>query len=177
MEHRTLLSGLISARGVLRVAGVALLLVTPALCSGEDRCPWMTEGSASGLLETEAVVAFTPAAGNQPAVCRFTSDGSGAKRILRISVEIASDAHARFMAVSQVCGRDGMELKAIGNEARACAVEDADGGKGERAVGRVRDQVFVVDIESNIKNDPVLTRDALRSKINAAAEQVAGNLY
>jgi hypothetical protein len=134
----------------------------------------MNEATASGLLESDAVVAFTPAAGGQPAVCVFTSDAQGVKRILRIAVEVTPDAHARVMAATQACGRDGMPLKAIGNEAIACVADDR---KGERAVGRVRDQAFTIDIGSSVKNDAALTRDSLKSKIYTASEQVAGNLF
>jgi hypothetical protein len=137
----------------------------------------MTEGTASGLLESDAVGAFTPAAGAQPAMCAFISGAPGARRILRISVEVTPEAHARVAAAAQTCGREGTPLKAIGNETVACPVDDPEGGIGERAVGRVRDQVFTIDIQSGVKNDPVLRRDALKSKISTAAEQVAGNLF
>lgn len=177
MERRLLRNGFIPVHAALRLAGAALLLAAPALCRAANNCPWMNEGTASGLLESDAVGAFMPAAGAQPAVCVFTSDAQGTRRALRISVEVAPDAHARFVAAAQDCGRDGAPLKAIGNEAVACVPGDRKDETGERAVGRVRDQVFVIDIESDHKNDRGLTRDALRSKIYTAAEQVAGNLF
>lgn len=164
-------------RATLRLAVLAPLLIAPVLCRAANNCPWLTEATASGLLESDAVGAFTAPAGGQPALCVFTSDAQGARRILRLEVEVTPDAHDHVMAASQACGRDGAALKAIGNEAVACATSDRKGETGERAVGRVRDQAFVITIESSVKNDPVLTRDALKGKIYTAAEQVAGNLY
>ena len=77
----------------------------------------------------------------------------------------------------QSCGADVSPLKAIGNEATACAADDRKGVMGERVVGRVRDQVFTIAISSTLKNDPILTREALKTRIYTAAEQVAGNLF
>lgn len=65
------------------------------------------------------------------------------------------------------CASPTAALKAIGNEAFACAI----GGKTEQAVGRVRDQIFIITISANDKPD------VLREKVRLAAEQVAGNLY
>jgi hypothetical protein len=169
--------GFLGAAATPRFFFLALLLVAPALCRAADRCPWLTAGTASGLLDSDAVGTFAAAAAGQPAVCVFTSDAQGAKRTLRITVETTPDAHARVMAASQACGRDQTPLKAIGNEAVACAADDRNSQAGERAVGRVRDQVFTIEIESSVKNDADLTRDALKEKIYTAAEQVAGNLF
>jgi hypothetical protein len=156
---------------------LAMLLGTPALGHAADRCPWMTAGSASGLLEAEAAGEFTASAGEKPAICVFTSEAKAMKRILRISVEVTPDAHARVLAASEACGREGLPLKAIGNEAVACPTGDTGAETGERVVGRVRDQVFTIEIESSNRDDALLSREALKSKILAAAEQVAGNLF
>lgn len=68
-------------------------------------------------------------------------------------------------------------LNAIGNEAVYCAADLRRGELGERAIGRVRDQVFTIDMNSTLKDDPILTREALKTRIYTAAEQVAGNLF
>jgi hypothetical protein len=101
----------------------------------------------------------------------------GGKRTLRITVEIAADPHARLAAIEQGCGADAAPLKAIGNEALICAADDRKAGIGERVLGRVRDQVFTITIVSTLKNDPILSRDILKTRIYTAAEQVAGNLF
>jgi hypothetical protein len=68
-------------------------------------------------------------------------------------------------------------LPAIGNEALICGVGPRRKRSGERAVGRVRDQVFTITLSSSLKNDMVLNKDELRIKINMAAGQVAVNLF
>jgi hypothetical protein len=165
-------------RTALRMAMLAAVLIAWARPSkASNDCPWMNEATASGLLGGDAVGAFTDAAAGQPAVCTFTYDGQGAKRTLRITVEVTPDAHARVMAAAQSCGSAASPMKAIGNEAMSCAADDRKGGPGERMMGRVRDQAFTVTIASTLKNDPELTRDALKAKIYTAAEQVSGNLF
>lgn len=160
-------------------AALALLtvLIFPAASHAAKDCAWMTEATASGLLGSDAVGAFTKAASGQPAVCLFTSDSQGVKRTLRITVEIVQDAHARVGAASQNCGSSPTSLKAIGNEAFACPSDERKGVIGERATGRVRDQFFTIAIASTAKDDPILTRQALETRIYTAAEQVAGNLF
>ena len=48
---------------------------------------------------------------------------------------------------------------------------------GEQVIGRVRDQVFTVTITTSARNDPSMSRDALREKTRNIAEQVAGALF
>lgn len=158
------------------VLGLCVLLA-PAASRASNNCPWMNEATASGLLGGDAMGEFTPAAAGQAAVCLFTYDSPGAKRILRIMVETSADAHERVTAAAETCGRDADALKAIGNEAVECAADERKGGMGESAVGRVRDQVFTIAIGSSLKSDPILPRDALKARIRTAAEQVAGNLF
>jgi hypothetical protein len=160
------------------------MLIVPAVClaglptvaHAANNCDWMNEATASGLLGGDAVGDVSAAAG-EPTVCTFTQMTAGVKRTLRITVEIAADAHARVGVLAQSCGADAAPIKAIGNEALVCAADDRKAGLGERVVGRVRDQVFTITIASSLKNDPVLNRDALKSRIYTAAEQVAGNLF
>jgi hypothetical protein len=94
-----------------------------------------------------------------------------------VTVEIAGDPHARLGLIAQTCGADAAALRAIGNEALICAANEQKNQMGERVVGRVRDQVFTITIDTTLKNDPVLTRDELKARIYTAAEQVSGNLF
>jgi len=153
------------------------LFGTPSIAHAANNCAWLNEATASGLLGGDAVGEVTAAVPGQPTVCTFTQMTDGGKRTLRITVEIAADAHTRLAAVEQGCGADAAPLKAIGNEALVCAADDRKTGMGERVVGRVRDQVFTITIISTFKNDPILTRDILKTKIYSAAEQVSGNLF
>ena len=171
----------VARKRVLRILSLALLafclIGMPARARAANNCAWINEATASGLLGGEAVGEVSEAVAGQPTVCTFTRISEGVKRVLRVTVEVAADAHARLTAIAQSCGADVAQLKAIGNEALVCAVEEPRAGMGERVVGRVRDQVFTITIGSSLKNDPILTRDVLKSRIYTAAEQVAGNLF
>jgi hypothetical protein len=81
------------------------------------------------------------------------------------------------MQLEAGCGPNPASLKAIGNEAIACVADKAINGRGARAAGRVRDRVFEILITTMRKDDPIITRDALRIRINTAAEQVSVNLF
>jgi hypothetical protein len=150
----------------------------PTAAMAANNCAWINDATASGLLGGDAAADVTaPAAAGEPTVCTFTQMSAGVKRTLRIAVEISTDAHARVGAIAQSCGSGAFPLKAIGNEAVACPVDSKKEGLSERAVGRVRDQVFTITIGSTQNNDPILTREALKARIYTAAEQVAGNLF
>jgi hypothetical protein len=159
------------------VAFLLCLLAFAPAARADNNCAWLNEATASGLLGGDAVGDSPGAVAGQPTVCTFTQQSGAVKRILRIVVEIAPDPHARVNAIAQICGTDVFSLKAIGNEAVACAADDRKAGLGERVVGRVRDQVFTITITSSLKGDPTLTRDALKARIYTAAEQVAGDLF
>jgi hypothetical protein len=162
----------------LNIAMVAVCLIcAPSLARAANNCKWINEATSGGLLGGDAVGEVTPVVPGQPTVCTFTQMTDGGKRTLRVSVEIATDPHARLAAIEQSCGADATSLKAIGNEALICAADDRKTGMGERVVGRIRNQVFTITMTTTLKNDPILTRDILKSKIYTAAEQVSGNLF
>jgi hypothetical protein len=156
----------------------AMSLIMAATACAENNCPWMNEATASDLVGGgDAVGAFAAAQGKS-AVCTFTEHDRKAMRTLQISVELAGDPHASFLStVQQGCRSTSAPLKAIGNEAVTCTIDRHKAGMGERALGRVRDQVFVVTISTTLKDDPILTSAVLKMKIGTAAEQVAGNLF
>lgn len=159
------------------VAALLCLVGLPSAAHAANDCPWLTEATASGLIGAEAVGSFSAASGAQPAVCTFVQKGDGTTRTLTITLELATDAHTRMTSIAQACGAGAATLNAIGNEAVYCAADLRRGELGERAIGRVRNQVFTIDINSTMKDDPILTRDALKARIYTAAEQVAGNLF
>jgi hypothetical protein len=166
-----------SMSGKLGLALLGMCLIgLPARAMAANNCAWINESTASGLLGGEAVGEVSAATG-QPTVCTFTQQGAGVKRTLRVTVEIAAEPHARLEVVAQICGADQSPIKAIGNEAMVCAADDRKVGPGERVVGRVRDQVFTITIATTLKNDTILTREALKARIYTAAEQDAGNLF
>jgi hypothetical protein len=167
-------------RSMRMLAGLALVLCVTGLprpAHAANHCPWLTEATASGLIGAEAMGSFTAASGTQPAVCTFEQKGDGMVRSLTITVEVATEPHVRMASIAQACGAGAAPLNAIGNEAVYCAADLRRGELGERAIGRVRDQVFTIDMNSTLKDDPILTREALKTRIYTAAEQVAGNLF
>ena len=154
------------------------LLVMPIAARAENNCPWMNEATASDLVGGGAIGTYI-AEKDKSAVCTFTEHSGKAIRTLQISVEVASDPHQRFLsAAKDGCGSNSqMPLQATGNEAVICALNSHRKMVGQRALGRVRDQIFIMTLSTSIKDDPTLTPAMLKMKISTAAEQVAGNLY
>jgi hypothetical protein len=135
------------------ILAIAFCLHAPA----EDRCAWLNAATAAGVLGGE--VHMTVAQGS----CEFVRQDTS----LRIEV-VATDApHAK-------CGSKAEQLKAIGNEAQACAYEGKPGWMAEQVVGRVRDQAFLVRISAK---DQSAAPKILREKARKVAEQVAGILF
>jgi hypothetical protein len=156
---------------------LAVVVCGAAVCQAKNNCAWINEATASGLLGGEAVGEFTEASLDRPAICTFTEKDAAATRTLRITVQVAADVGAGFRAAAQACGADATPIQAIGNQAVICAADDRKGALGERVVGRVRNQIFTITLGTSIKADLLLTREALKSRIYTAAEQVSGNLF
>ncbi len=78
---------------------------------------------------------------------------------------------------SKRCITTSEPLRAIGNEAIACAWDERRNLYSARVIGRVRNQVFTITLSTTQKNDPILPREMLRTRILIVAEQVSGNLY
>jgi hypothetical protein len=177
-KSRVRMASLSAFRQVLQLSLVAASLVAvPNFCHAANNCPWITEATASGLLGGDATGSFSPASPSQPAVCTFVQSMAGGTHTLRIAVEQTPDFLARLESEYKECGTEPSPLTAIGNEARICDADDRQKLFAERVVGRVRDQVFTITISSTIKHDSILNRDALKTRIYTAAEQVAGNLF
>lgn len=163
---------------LLHNAGWCLVLFAAAVpAHAANDCPWLNEATASGLLGGAAVGAFQAASPQHPAICTFTERIDDAARTLQIQVETGSDFAARLKSLETSCGSDIAQMPAIGNEAVSCTVHDPGKRTAERVIGRVRDQVFLIQIDSSLKKDPILTRDNLITRIHSAAEEVSGNLF
>jgi hypothetical protein len=154
-----------------------VLLCVPAVTNAANKCPWINEATASGLLGGAAEGLYSPAATGQPAACTFTQASAEVTRTLRITVALAADPHAQLNTIAQTCGTDAVPIKAIGNEAMICTSHGRKGATGERIIGRVRNQVFTILIGTTLKNDPILSLYALKTNVLTAAEQVSGNLF
>jgi hypothetical protein len=123
----------------------------------------MNAATAGGLLGGEASATFAPAGNDQSSgVCSFARVGDP-KINLRIEVTVMKSVKAEFRSFLDKCRSDVKPLKAIGNEAVVCAWD-----VGERVVGRVRDQAFVITLTAP---------DVNVEKMREAAETVSGNLF
>jgi len=140
---------------------LALLAVCLPAMAAEDQCPWLNAATAGGVLGGAVRVTVTPAS------CEFVRQTAGHEAVLRIEVGAASAPHAQ-------CESHAESLKAIGNEAQACAWHGKDGWIAEQVVGRVRDQAFLVRVSTN---DPSAAPKTLSEKARNVAEQVAGFLF
>lgn len=130
----------------------------------------------SGAGPTSADPAATKYSGNgiDDADCTFVRQSGLRGGELHIDVRTMSEPAKEFAAFTARCGANGTPLKAIGNEAIACSLNDKAGRLFEQVVGRVRDRAFVIRL--SIK-DRLIPQDAVREKARKVAEQVAGNLF
>jgi hypothetical protein len=188
------------ARLILAVSVISL----PLLGHAEENCLWLNAATAGGVLggiatmsvsrvsakpsNTRAANAISgsgPTSADPSAAkysgngiddedCVFVRQSGPITGELHIDVRTMSEPAKEFMAFTARCGTNGTPLKAIGNEATACSMNDKSGRLVEQVVGRVRDRAFVIRL--SIK-DPVITQDAIREKARKVADQVAGNLF
>lgn len=154
------------------------LLGAASVAHAANDCPWINETTASSLLGGDATGVYKAGSEGKPAVCTFTqAKAQGGQRTLEVTIEVVTDPQGRLTQSEHQCGPDAAPLHAIGNQAIFCAADDRPDVRGERAIGRVRDQLFTISLQTSVKDDPVLNREALKSRIYIAAEQVAGSLF
>ena len=137
---------------------IFVFVILAASSQAEETCPWLNAATAGGVLGGPVQTQTAAHA------CIFESRHGE----LRIQVETIAASHP------DRCSGAAEQLKAIGNEAAACAVESKDGRMAEQVAGRVRDQAFVIMIATD---DRSVSRNLLRDKARKVAEQVAGNLF
>jgi hypothetical protein len=154
--------------------GLATLM--PVVSYGQAKCPWLNEATARGILGGP-VTATASISQRGEGVCEFSRQQGAAVHQLRVSVNLINDIPKQFPTYLAQCPPKSTSLRAIGNEAVTCAIEGKADRYGQRIVGRVRDQAFVVTITSSAQNDPSLPQDACRDKANLTAEQIAGILF
>lgn len=134
-------------------------------------CPVMNTATAGGALGGEVQATVARAEKNPSYTCQFKR--AEYELTIEVSTLSAADQFARFANGACQGGREVAPLKAIGNESIACSL-----GKGgqivEKAVGRVRNQTFVIRFSAT--NNAADTK-SIRSKTIELAEQVAGYLF
>ena len=154
--------------------GLALLM--PAICHAQAKCPWINEATARGILG--GAVTATATVNDQGAgVCSFLRRQGFVVNELHISVDIMTDIPKQFPTFLAQCPPNSAPLRAIGNEAVTCSTEGKGEPFAEKVVSRVRNQAFVVSVNSSVQDDPSMTQQMRRQKANLIAEQVAGILF
>lgn len=186
----------------LILLGMAISL--SLLCRAEESCLWLNAATAGGILGGAATMSVSrvsakpsntrsanaisgagptsadPSAtkysgtGIDDADCSFVRQSGSTGGELHIDVRTMNEPAKEFASFTARCGTNGTPLKAVGNEAIACSLNDKSGRLFQQVVGRVRDRAFVIRL--SIK-DPLITPDAVREKARKVAEQVAGNLF
>src|ERR1700722_6406127 len=157
--------------------GVGLLL--PAICQAAEMCPWLNAATAGGVLGGAVDMTVTRRdssrdSSKDDANCDFVRKRGAVLYELRIEVQTMGEAVKEFGSFRSRCGSDARPLKAIGNEALACSVDDKSGHRTAQVVSRGRDRAFIVRVTTT---DSAITPDALIEKARGMAEQVAGNLF
>jgi hypothetical protein len=154
--------------------GLALLL--PTMSCAQTKCPWLTGPTARGVLggPVKATVTLTE---KRDGACEFSRQEGALVLELRISVEIMTDIPKQFPAHLAQCPTNSQPVRAIGNEAVSCSVQDHNDKYVEKIVSRVRDQAFVVTLSCSGPSDAGMTAQARSEKAHLVAEQVAGILF
>jgi len=151
-------------------------MLTPAVCHGQVKCPWINEATARGILGG-AVTVTANVSVQGDGVCKFSRQQGTVVHQLRVSVDIMTDIPRQFPKYLAQCAPNSTPLRAIGNEAVMCSMQGKGDQYAERVVGRVRNQAFVVSVSSSVQDDPTMTQQMRREKANLVAEQVAGILF
>jgi hypothetical protein len=161
-------------RSIILLLGLAMLMAT--MCHGQVKCPWINEATAAGILGG-AVTVTADVSKQGDGVCEFSRQQGSVVHQLRVSVGTMTDIPKQFSTYLAQCPPKSGPVRAIGNEAVRCSVQEKADQYAERVVGRVRDQAFVVSVSSSVQNDPAMTQEMRRENANLVAEQVAGILF
>jgi hypothetical protein len=129
----------------------------------QTACPWLTQGSASGLLGGDVSIKVD-----------VSDTGEGSCKFLRPhdSLEILVSK-----AALASCPKGSIALKGIGNQAARCEASGSHSGGVDMISGRVRDLHFTVTRTAHGQKRPVKLPDAQQDALEQIAEQVAGNLF
>lgn len=151
------------------------LLSTPGHCRANETCPWLNEATAAGFLDGSVTSIVTyPHKDKNDANCGFIHRDGAIVTTLQIEVETMSTPPTQFQSYLAECGPNPEPVRAIGNEAVACSLEEKKGNFTDFVVGRVRDRVFVVRIRAK-GDESERAKFAVRAR--KIAEQVAGILF
>jgi len=129
--------------------------------------------SSAGPTSASAAGTSYGKAGMDDSDCDFNLQPGPIAGRIRIEVRTLMEPKKQYAAYAAKCGTNATPLKAVGNEASSCLLESKPGQTVEMIVGRVRDRVFVLRIDTNEKSE----RAVLDEKVRRAADIIAGNLF
>jgi hypothetical protein len=156
-------------------------LLLPVLGQAEESCPWLDAPTANAALGTTTTGTVTLLDKNQldtdkigDSICEFTKQRNPLFRQLRIEVRTVADPAQEFITYTAHCSSKPSPVKAVGNEALACALEAKSGQVAEQIIGRLRDRIFVVTLWAN---ESWVSHFVLLAKTYSVTDQVSGAMY
>lgn len=106
--------------------------------------------------------------------CAFTGTTGHFRSFLGVTVAIGIHSANPFQASAAKCLEVPVALKAVGNEALDCRAATERGTQADEVFGRVRDQVFSIEVSTDDRN---LSKEQLRLRARTIADHVAGSLF
>ncbi|NYF53107.1 hypothetical protein [Tunturiibacter gelidoferens] len=125
----------------------------------------------------EVQATTTPLTSQGDTTCDFKRSEHSTVFELTIAVHTMALPSKDFAMYLARCSGTAVPLKAIGNEAVQCVPSNNSLNGGEQIIGRVRDRVFVIDIQRGSPRQSVSTQTGLSEEARNVAEQVAGALF
>ena len=144
-----------------------ILLPLSISASAQATCPWLTQGTASTLLQGPVTLSTNILSTNE-GTCTFTLHQDNATNTLEITISTTN--HPRCIAGSK-------PLTGIGNEAVLCAANPSRNQTTDTVSSRIRDRYLTVQLTITSKTPSPLAPNKRQSLIEEAAEEVAGNLF
>jgi hypothetical protein len=148
------------------------MLLSAALCKAQGLCPWINTATVVDAPDP-TVSEVQSSVANDGDTCVFHFRKADSVYSVQIAIHAAA-GNGRDMAADEAqCKSDKVTLAHIGNEAILCST----GAHAERAIGRVRDKIFVITIDAKGEHGSAGTAKPLRDMASLFAGQVAGNLF
>ena len=159
---------------MIGVAAMLLAAMVAPWAAAAESCPWINAATVEGVLgvPVKSAVTHVPGTGGKHAriQCAFAApDGN-----LYIEVEFDSTSENPFEAAAAKCSTNPVLVRALATQAFACPTEPHGGSLTEKIFGRVRDQLFTVELTDRAKPS---SPGKVRSEVRAIADHVAGNLF
>lgn len=148
------------------------VLLSAALCRAEGTCPWINTATVIDAPDS-AVSDVQSSVANDGNMCVFHYRKADRLYSVQITIHTTVDAIRGMAADETQCQSNKMALAHIGNEAVLCSTS----AHGERLIGRVRDQIFMVNVDVKTKQSSADLNKSLGDMATMMAAQVAGNLF